>query len=133
MQTDFHIIQQAGEKMMGQLNQKFRVDLGYNKQSVKWLEWYISQNRDFFPRDEIQNMALSIGYILGEAIIGEFGGEWQYDEDFHQWVVDIGKAKVNPIGKTRKYLDDYLDSIESFFEITGICKQNGGFGFTKDN
>jgi hypothetical protein len=122
MPIDFHTIKQEGEEMLRQLNQRFHVDLGYNRQSVEWLDWYISQNRDFFPTGEVQNMALSIGYILGEAIIREYGGEWEYDEDFHQWAVNMKKGKANPIGKTRKYLEDYLDSIESFFEIIGTYK-----------
>lgn len=133
MPTDFETIKQAGEEMLISLNQKFHVDLGYNKQTVNWLDWYISQNRDYFSKTEVQKMALSIGYILGEAIIQEYGGEWQYDEDFHQWVVEIGKGKANPIGKTRKYFEDYLDSIESFFEIIGTFKQNTDSDFSEEN
>ncbi len=133
MPVDFETIRQAGEEMLISLNRKFHVDLGYNKQTVNWLDWYISQNRDYFSKTEVQKMTLSIGYILGEAIIQEYGGEWQYDEDFHQWVVDIGKGKANPIGKTRKYFEDYLDSIESFFEIIGTFKQNTDSDFSEEN
>lgn len=133
MPADFETIKQAGEETLSALSQKFHVNLGYNKQTVNWLDWYISQNRDYFLKAEIQKMTRSIGYILGEAIIQEYGGEWQYDEDFHQWVVAIGKGKANPIGKTQKYFEDYLDSIESFFEIIGTFTQNTDSDFSEEN
>jgi hypothetical protein len=131
MSKDLDEIKESGEKLLKKLSRDLNTELSFNKQTIIWLDAYIAGNRDVFSEEEKRNLSYSIGYILGETIILEYGGRWIFSNDFSQWVVDLGSIQANPIGKTQKYLNDYLDSIESFFNVIGISREDGGFGFEK--
>ncbi len=130
---DFDDLRQSGELLLHNLNEAFRENLGYNSKSVDWLDEYISKIRDITPDDYDKDLASAIGYILGQSIIEEYGGKWQYSNEYQQWVVDIGEPVgiANPIGKVHKYFFDYLDSISGFFEIIEVVKQNGSWNIGK--
>ena len=131
--NDFDKLRQSGENLLQDLNQAFNENLGYNSKTVVWLDQYISKIRETTPEEYDENLAGAIGYILGQSIIEEYAGEWKYDDKYNQWVVDIGKpiGIANPIGKVEKYFFDYLDSINGFFEIIALVKQNGSFDIGK--
>ena len=119
--NDFEGIRQSGEKMLRALNQEFQEKLGFDSETIEWLNEYISNWRDTFRKESIDELAKAIGYILGQTIIYECGGKWEYHDGLRQWVVNIGKpAEVeNPIEAVRKYLlkDDVLNSLNVYLAI----------------
>lgn len=126
---DFEELRRSGEKLLSELNHEFGQNLGYNSKTVAWLDEHTSRIRDTLSEGHIEELARSIGYIIGQSIIEEYGGNWQFHNEFNQWVVNIGKPVgiANPIGKAHKYLVDYLDSIDSFFQIIGMVKEKGNW------
>ncbi|MBN8657386.1 MAG: hypothetical protein J0M11_16770 [Anaerolineae bacterium] len=124
---EFEELRFSGEKLLSELNTKFEQSLDYNAQTVTWLDDYISKIRDSLPEERIEELGRSIGYIIGQSIIVEYGGSWQFNHEFNQWVVNIGKPVgiANPIGKASKYLVDYLDSVDSFFQVIKMVKEKG--------
>ena len=118
---EFESIRQSGEKMLRALNQEFQEKLSFDSETIVWLDEYISNFRETFPKESINDLANAIGYILGQTIIYECGGKWEYHAGFRQWVVNIGKPTEveNPIEEVRKYLvkDDILNSMNIYFAI----------------
>lgn len=96
---------------------------GYNRESVKWVEGFIEQQRsnaDITP-DAIANLTQVIGSYLGECIIYTYGGNWkEQDEEWGIFFDDSNAAF--PFNKVRKQFQNGLsggDSILSFFELIG--------------
>jgi hypothetical protein len=80
--------------------------------------------------DKRYGWALAFGYILGESMVRVLGGRWVRDEQLaDEWVVELpnGIGKANPIGKAFKHLEDPTDSVLSFFRVTGLAIEQGGF------
>jgi hypothetical protein len=123
-------LRDCGENLRLFFNKDLELSLDYDKSTVEWLDGYIDRNRHVFSDDKRYGWALAFGYIVGEALVRAFGGKWVRDEQFaDEWVVELpkGLGKANPIGKAYKHLSDPTDSVLSFFRITGMAIEKGGF------
>jgi hypothetical protein len=123
-------LRESGERIRTFFNSDLRLSLDYDAASVEWLSGYIDRNREVLSEEMRYGWALAFGYILGESIIRVFGGHWDKDKQFgDEWIVVLpnGIGKANPIGKAFKQLENEFDSIVSFFRITGLAIEKGGF------
>lgn len=130
MYIAFAELKASGARILTHLNQTLAANLALDRQAVvQWLEAYIDRSRASFSADERWNWAIGLGYLLGEAIIKEYGGAWEYSEQRDQWLINVGSpvGQVDPIGKTYKYLFTPHDSLVKFFEVLRVVKEKGGW------
>ena len=123
-------LRDCGERIRVFFNGELQLSLDYDGTTVEWLDGYIDRNRHVLSDDKKYGRAMAFGYIIGEAIVRVFGGRWVQDEQFaDEWAVELpnGVGKENPIGKAYKHLNDPTDSVFSFFRITGMSIEHGGF------
>jgi hypothetical protein len=123
-------LRDRGERIRLFFNADLQLSLDYDRPTVEWLDGYIDRNRHVFSDDKRYGWALAFGYILGECMVKVFSGRWVRDEQFaDEWVVELpnGIGKANPIGKAYKHLEDPTDSVLSFFRVTGLAIEQGGF------
>jgi hypothetical protein len=111
-------IRANAEMVIQELRPLSRMDFGYNRESVEWLEGYIERLRlsGTFQVEETKNkLSGMFGSFLGECVIRCYGGHWAQHDGI--WCVDFnGNNCVFPIGKTWKQMDNGLeDGIGSFF------------------
>lgn len=105
-----------------QLRSVSRIDFGYNRESVKWLEGYIERIKKPGVFDEAAKGRLisMFGSFLGECIIHCYGGAWQQRDG--SWCVAFDEKNVAfPFGKVSKQFDNGLeDSVFGFFDVIPI-------------
>lgn len=95
-----------------------RMDFGYTRESVEWLEAYIErlrQSGQFKEAGIKANLVGVFGSFLGECIIHCYGGVWaQRDEG---WCVEFkSDTYVLPFARVSKQLENGLeDGIGWFF------------------
>jgi hypothetical protein len=97
------------------------VILGYNANSIAWLDNYVEQNRRSLSQEIIRshNLISLFGSFLGEAIRHEFGGKWQQVNG--QWAIVFNEGNACfPINKVDKQFANGHqggDSISSFYNV----------------
>ena len=93
--------------------------IGYNRESVEWLDGFIERARSTAnaSSDGIEKLVEVLGSYLGECVIHTYGGTWKERED--EWGVFFDDSNaVFPFNKVRKqFKNGGEDSILSFFEI----------------
>jgi hypothetical protein len=99
------------------------INLGYNLESVEWLEGYIERLRksgQFKETDQKFGLVGVFGSFLGECVIHNYGGAWR--ERSEGWRVEFRKdTYVLPFSKVSKQLDNGLsDGIGWFFRAIPI-------------
>jgi hypothetical protein len=127
---EFAEVQNLGEQLLWAMKATKACDLSlsYDRQSLDWLDGYIERNRHIFSEERRYHWAISFGYILGEAIIRAFGGTWEYNQEYAEWMVNVGPSLfiANPIGKVYKHLTESCSTMTSYFDVTGMFKERGG-------
>ena len=96
-----------------QLNKHQQLD--YSKQSVKWVDDYLTGNRDFQP----ERMIVIVGAYLGEAIIQNYGGEWIYNEGEIAVKVTDSLVIFPFIKVLKSFMNGADDSIYAYFSAIG--------------
>lgn len=129
MYITFEEIKDSGEKTKVHFNEKLDAHLTNDRASVEWIDGYIQRNREVLSPERYVGWSIAFGYLVGEAMIKEYGGAWEYDETIDEWMVDLGESLgfANPIGKAYKCLAQPPDSVLSFFDVIGLAKAKGGF------
>lgn len=97
-------------------------NLGYNEESVAWLEGFIERQRERMDTGQAQGLIQTLGCFLGECIRHNFGGEWQEDENGLALIFSNGNACF-PLNKTGKQFANGIengDSILSFYQTIPI-------------
>ena len=102
------------------------IDLGYDSDSVKWLDGFIERQRENADDEKIQSLSGVLGSFLGECIIKNFGGKWEQTEDGLAVKFDDGNAAF-PFNKVQKqFKNGSDDSIFSFYQTIPLI-----FNFNK--
>ena len=94
--------------------------LGYDEQSIEWLEGFIERQRDREDFNIEENAGLSnmLGCFVGECLCTEFKGEWQQTEYGLGVVFPNGNAAF-PFAKVKKQFangNEAGDSILGFYQ-----------------
>jgi hypothetical protein len=113
-------LRQNAESFIRQLSPVSTIELGYNEESVKWVSGFIDRNRSKFEQKTIDDLIILIGSFLGECIIENTDGRWDFCEDLQSWgvVFKIGNTCF-PFNKTAKHFQHGGgDSIFSFYDTT---------------
>jgi hypothetical protein len=101
---------------------KNELHINYDSNGVKFIEDFIERQKNNFSKDEQKGLVNSLGSFLGQAIINNYGGQWQLDNELQIICVAFDeKNKVYPFSKTSKQFDNGLeDSVYSFFTMIPI-------------
>lgn len=98
---------------------KNELKLDYDAKSVKFIEGFIERQRKNFSREEHYGLVNTIGSFIGQCIIKNYGGYWQFDETEKTVCVALDeKNKIFPFAKTAKQFANGLgDSVYSFYSV----------------
>jgi hypothetical protein len=109
------------EMVIKQLRPLGKIDFGYNKESVHWLEGYIERLRRGENFESQKNKFASVfGSFLGECIIRCYGGKWGEQNGSLGMIFETDNVAF-PFNKIRKQLDNGLeDGIGSFFDTIEV-------------
>ena len=123
-QSNCEAIRQNAEIIVNQFASQLDVELGYNSDSVKWLDGYIERNRTKI-REETRDKLINIfGSFLGECMKKEFDGNWTFSENGFG-IEFPDKTTAFPFNKVEKqFLNGSGDSIYSFFTATPFIMAN---------
>src|SRR5687768_1680533 len=124
----FDDVRTYGEQLL-EILREFNPDLTYDEASVEWLDGYVERNRHIFTDEGRYGVALGFGYVLGETMRRQFGGEWKYREDQQEWIVDLGEpvGQANSIGKAYKHLSGLYECMASMLRVTKVVIEKGGW------
>lgn len=116
-------IQANAEMTIQQMRPLSRMDFGYTRESVEWLEGYIERLRQSgeFAADATRDKLVSVfGSFLGECIVRCYGGVWTQRDGV--WCVAFpGDNFVFPFAKVSKQMEHGLeDSIGSLFRAVPV-------------
>ena len=115
---DIEKIKAGAAEVVKMLRPVSKIDFGYNKESVRWLEGYIERLRKngSFEKSK-ENFVGLFGSYLGECIIQCYGGKWENQNGAYVVAFD-DQNWLLPFGRVRKQWDNGLeDSIGSLFEM----------------
>lgn len=99
-------------------------NLGYNEESVVWLDGYIERNRQNWEEQTAGKMGSILGSFLGECIRRNYGGEWQMTENGLCIAFTDGNAAF-PFNKINKQIQNGSDdSIASFYSSISVLFNN---------
>jgi hypothetical protein len=103
--------------------------LDYDCDSIEWLDGFIDRNRHLFSEDKRYGIAMGLGYVLGQTIIRDVGGQWEYDEGQLEWLVTVGPpvGQANPIGKAYKHLTGPYENMGSMLSVIKLVIERGGW------
>ena len=92
--------------------------LGYNKESVEWLDGFIERQRERLDAQQAAGLSQTLGCFLGECIRQNFGGEWQQNEHGLGVVFSDGNAcfPLNKVGKQFANGRESGDSVLGFYD-----------------
>lgn len=114
-QSNCEAIRQNAEVVVKHFASQLDVELGYNSDSVKWLDGYIERNRKEMRQETRDKLINIFGSFLGECIKSEFGGNWTFSENGFG-IEFPTKTMAFPFNKVEKqFLNGSEDSIYSFF------------------
>ena len=99
-------------------------NLGYDEESVAWLDGYIERNRLKWDAAGAEKLVNILGSFLGECLRLNYGGEWQMTENGLGVAFSDGNAAF-PFNKIRKQIQNGSeDSIASFYSSISILFKN---------
>jgi len=115
------------------VKQTLAITLTYDEKGVENLENQVEMMRDVFVQikdtvsaEELekqkQAVAIKLGAFVGECVIKEFDGKWEFSEEMG-WHIRLNKEdiKINVIGKVLKQLDNGKeDSVLSLYRTIPV-------------
>jgi hypothetical protein len=115
------------EILVSTSSERLGVHLGYDRESIKWMDGYIERIRPNLEESAVEGIYTSIGAFLGECIIANYGGEWRETEGAWGIYFDDENAAY-PFAKVQKHLlHGSEDSILSFYDVIPVV-----FGKSQD-
>lgn len=117
----------AAEKLRRAFKEQLQKDLGYDEDSVRWLDGYIERARLRPSNDQWKSAIHSMGAFLGECTIRSLGGHWSRHE--HGSGVALHEGLVFPLTKVAKQFANGAESGDSILGFYQVCKSlssNGG-------
>ena len=99
----------------------FRVQLGFNDESVVWLSSFIEDQRGNMSAETRQSWSVRIGIFLGFAIIDRYGGDWVVRSDSNNPAVRFSTgALAFPLTKAHKQFENgSVDNIYGLYRNIG--------------
>jgi hypothetical protein len=96
---------------------KVQLNLEYNEASVEFVEGFIERNKLQIEKENWDGLINSLGAFLGQCIIENYGGKWEFDEETQATCVAFdNKNKVYPFAKVSKQFENGLaESISSLY------------------
>jgi hypothetical protein len=92
-------------------------NLGYNEESVEWLDGFIERQRERLDDKQKNGLSQTLGCFLGECIRLNYGGEWEKDENGLAVVFSDGNS-CYPLNKVEKqFAYGSGDSVLSFYQM----------------
>ncbi len=115
------------EMIIQNLSQHAGFELGFNEQSVEWIDGFIERQRareGFEPGGLIN----TLGSFLGECMCREIGGAWKFQPN-GQLAVELSNGNAAfPFNKVEKHFANGAeDSIYSFYQSAAVI-----FGLQKE-
>lgn len=99
-------------------------NLGYDEESVAWLDGYIERNRQNWDEQGAEKLVNILGSFLGECIRLNYGGDWQMTENGLAVAFTDGNAAF-PFNKIRKQIHNGSeDSIAGFYSSISVLFRN---------
>lgn len=96
------------------------IELGYDAESVEWLDGFIERQRENADADKMNGLTNVLGSFLGECIRENFGGKWEQTENGLAIKFDGGNA-IFPFNKTAKQFQNGADdSVFSFYQTIPV-------------
>jgi hypothetical protein len=96
--------------------------LGYDRDSLSWVEDYLESNREKFSELEFTTLTQLVGAYLGECVRQTYGGSWNQREGAWGIFFD-SKTAAFPFAKAQKFMENGLaggDTITGFFDIVPL-------------
>lgn len=119
------------KKFITTIDADLGVKLGYDEESVDWVDGYVERIRVNFSEELIAPLSNVIGAFVGECVVANFGGRWRQSENGWGVCFDDGNC-VFPIAKVRKqFLNGAAeggDSIRSFYTLIPILFKDSANG-----
>ncbi len=111
-------IKANAEKLIEKLRPISKINFGYNKESVHWLQGYIERLRRSEKFKESEEQFVSVfGSYLGECIIQRHGGHWENRDGIFAVAFD-DQNYVLPFNRVKKQWQNGLeDGIADLFDM----------------
>lgn len=114
------VIRSNAELIRSLAKRRLGLDLEYDHEAVKWLDGFLTRQRESLDPDQRHGLVQAAGSFLGECIIKTYGGEWSERPDGWCVQLDAG-AHCFPFSKAEKQLmNGPTDSVLSLFEVLPI-------------
>lgn len=105
------------------LSQHAGFELGFNEESVEWIDGFIERqrNREDFDPEPLGGLVSNLGSFLGECMCREFGGSWK-EQSNGQLAVEFESGNAAfPFNKVQKhFVNGEGDSILGFYQSAGV-------------
>ncbi len=107
------------EMVIENLSQHAGFELGFNEESVEWIDGFIERQRA--REGEPGGLVNTIGSFLGECMCRKLGGEWKPQPN-GQLAVEFSDGNAAfPFNKVQKHFDNgEEDSILSFYQSAAV-------------
>lgn len=108
------------EMVIENLSQHAGFTLGFNEESVEWIDGFIERQRarEGFEPGGLVN---TLGSFLGECMCRELGGEWKYQPNGQLAVEFADGNAAFPFNKVQKqFAYGAEDSIFSFYQSAAV-------------
>jgi hypothetical protein len=95
-------------------------DLGYDRESVEWIDGYIERNRLTWDSATKESLGSVLGSFLGECFRRNFDADWEMDDHGLAIVFPDGN-KAFPFNRVNKQIAEGAEeSIFSFYETAEL-------------
>ena len=111
------------EMVIGNLSQHAGFQLGFDAESVEWVDGFIERqrSRDDFDAASSGGLVNTLGSFLGECMCQALGGVWRQQPDGALIVEFSDGNAAYPFNKVAKHLANGSDdSIHSFFRSAAV-------------
>jgi hypothetical protein len=101
-----------------------KIDFGFNRQSVAWIEGYIERMRERadFNDGTWNGLIDTLGSFVGQCILARAGGSWALADDDRGWGILLpSDTFAFPINKVAKQFRSGLAEGESILGFYDLC------------
>lgn len=106
--------------VINKLGPKLNVQLGYNDESIAWLDGFLQRYHVSRGDQDAGKLADMLGAFYGEALIRKYGGEWLVAEGGEAVIQLQGDLTMFPLSAVRKQMKNGAeDSVAHMYHFTG--------------
>lgn len=113
-------IQANAELVQAVARDQLGAEVDFDRDGVKWLDGYVTRQREHGDPDNIEGLVSTLGAFFGECIARTYGGQWFQGE--HGWCVRFDEENAAyPFAKIEKHLrNGPEDSVVSMFDTIPV-------------